>query len=153
MARYCRQLNPKTRQEPGDRHNHCMTGVRRFIPPFPFFNWGHGMCAGCAHRKRIGQVLVSKAFGHAFCGHWYFCPFDETCCLQFGMGAPPLRLRTLCILYLFRSRPFFFFGCLFFLLWATIVKVVFSPIVSLALTDRRVEFASFDYRSIRFVYG
>jgi hypothetical protein len=49
--------------------------------------------------------------------------------------------------------PLFSFLVAFFLALGRFVKVVFSPNVSLALTYRRVEFVSFDYRSIRLVYG
>lgn len=69
-----------------------------------------------------------------------------------SLDGPPVATTYSAYCICSEAAPFSFLVA-FFLALGRFVKVVFSPIVFLALTYRRVEFVSFDYRSIRLVYG
>lgn len=84
-------------------------------------------------------------------GTYGHCSFDESCCLLFGTGAtlntPPLRPRTFLSLHYDTPKAAPLFFSFLVALWVALgrfVGVVFEPIVSLVLADRRVEFVFFD---------
>jgi hypothetical protein len=83
-------------------------------------------------------------------GTYGHCSFDESCCLLFGTWATlntPVATTYLSLSALRYSEgraPFFSFLVALWVALGRFVGVVFEPIVSLVLADRRVEFVFFD---------